>query len=75
MNRASQATLSPNASKLAELRVSRGWTQDYVADQVGVCRSLVANVESGRSLPSLTLALALAKLYGEPVEQLWRVEL
>lgn len=43
-------------AQLLDLRKSRGWTQEYVADRVGVNRSTVSNIERGtRSLTLETL--------------------
>ena len=43
-------------SQLKELRLSRGWRQSYVADKVGLSRSQVSNIESGkRALTLVTL--------------------
>lgn len=43
-------------AQLLDLRKSRGWTQEYVADLVGLNRSTVSNIERGtRSLTLETL--------------------
>lgn len=40
--------------QLKELRLSRGWRQSYVAEKVGLSRSQISNIESGKR--ALTLA-------------------
>lgn len=43
-------------AQLLDLRQKRGWTQDYVAERVGVNRSTISNIERGtRSLTLETL--------------------
>ena len=43
-------------AQLLDLRQKRGWTQDYVAERVGVNRSTISNIERGtRSHPLETL--------------------
>lgn len=41
-------------AQLKELRVSRGWRQVEVADKVGLSRSQISNIESGKR--ALTLS-------------------
>lgn len=57
---------------LKEHRMERGMTQEFVAEALGVSRQAVSKWESGRSDPSTTNLLALAKLFGVPPEELLR---
>ena len=45
-------------------------TQEFVAESLGVSRQAVSKWESGKSDPSTSNLLALAKLYGVPAEEL-----
>ena len=45
-------------------------TQEFVADALGVSRQAVSKWESGKSDPSTSNLLALAKLYGVPAQEL-----
>ncbi len=49
---------------LKNQRVARGMTQEFVAEALGVSRQAVSKWESGRSDPSTTNLMALARLYG-----------
>ena len=53
-------------------RVERGMTQEFVAETLHVSRQAVSKWESGRSDPSTTNLMALAKLYGLSPEELLR---
>ena len=58
-------------NRLREVRDDRRWTQAELADRVGVSRQTINSIETGRFEPSLSLALKLALLIGEPVEKLF----
>lgn len=53
-------------------RTSRGFTQEYVAEALGVSRQAVSKWENGSSDPSTANLIALAKLYGLSVDELLR---
>jgi putative transcriptional regulator len=54
-----------------ELRSERGLRQEDLARDLGVSRQTVNAIETGRYLPSLPLAMALARYFGKPVEELF----
>jgi len=54
-----------------ELRTDRGLRQEDLAKAVKVSRQTVNAIETGRYLPSLPLAFALARYFGKPVEELF----
>ena len=56
---------------LARLRAERGWTQGDLAQRVSVSRQTINAIETGRYLPSLPLALALARFLGTSVEDVF----
>lgn len=51
-------------SKLQSLRKARCFSQQFVADKLGIKRSTLSNYEIGRRLPSLTDLGRLAEFYG-----------
>ena len=51
-------------------RTSRGFTQEYVAEALGVSRQAVSKWENGTSDPSTANLMALSKLYGLSVDEL-----
>ena len=51
-------------SKLRSLRKARHYSQQHVADQVGMKRSTISNYEIDRRLPSLTDLKRIADFYG-----------
>lgn len=53
---------------MRELRVGEGRSQGELAQALGVSRQTVNAVENGRYLPSLPLAIAIARLFGTTVE-------
>ena len=54
-----------------ELRGEQGWSQADLAEQLAVSRQTINAIETGRYLPSLPLAIALARYLGKPVEDLF----
>lgn len=48
-----------------------GMTQQALADEVGVTRQTIIALEAGGYVPSLALALRLAKVFRAPVEELF----
>jgi putative transcriptional regulator len=54
-----------------ELRVGRGLRQEDLARDMRVSRQTINAIETGRYLPSLPLAIALARYFGKRVEDLF----
>ena len=52
------------------LRVDQGLSQGQLATAMGVSRQTINAIETGRYLPSLPLAMALARHFGRAVETL-----
>ncbi len=62
-------------NRVRELRSVRGeFTQQALADQVGVTRQTIIALEAGAYTPSLGLALRLAKVFGKTVEGVFWLE-
>ena len=52
------------------LREERGLSQGQLAAALAVSRQTVNAIETGRYLPSLPLAFAIARLFGRPIEEI-----
>jgi putative transcriptional regulator len=57
-----------------ELRLTRGLSQAALGDVLGVSRQTVNSIETGRYLPSLPLAIALARFFEKAVEEVFDVD-
>jgi len=53
------------------LRTESGLRQEDLAKAMKVSRQTINAIETGRYLPSLPLAIALARFFGRPVEELF----
>lgn len=53
------------------LRAERGWSQAELAEMLQVSRQSVNAIETGRYDPSLPLAFAIARLFGQPIESIF----
>jgi putative transcriptional regulator len=62
-------------NKVKEYRKKLGLTQEDLADVVNVTRQTILFVEKGKYVPSLELALKLAKLFRCSVEDLFAFSL
>jgi putative transcriptional regulator len=58
-------------NRVRERRSQVGLTQADLAAALGVSRQTVISIESGRYLPSLSLAFRIARLFEVPLEQLF----
>ena len=61
-------------NRVKELRVERGWTQQDLADAVGVSRQSINSVERARYVPSLPLALTFARVFGCSTDEIFQLE-
>lgn len=52
-------------------RAERGWTQQRLADELGVSRQTIISIEKGRYDPSLPLAFDIAAVFGCRIEDLF----
>jgi putative transcriptional regulator len=50
-------------NRVRELRLGRGWTQQQLAEAVGVSRQSINSIECNRYVPSLPLALMFARVF------------
>ncbi len=58
-------------NRVRELRSGSGKSQGELGLALGVSRQTVNSIENGRYLPSLPLALAIARLFGRTVEDIF----
>lgn len=58
-------------NKLRELRTAREWSQGDLADKLAVSRQTINAIETEKYDPSLPLALKIAKLFKQPVEEIF----
>jgi putative transcriptional regulator len=58
-------------NRVGELRSLRGMSQGELATALGVSRQTINSIENGRYLPSLPLALAIARNFEETVESIF----
>lgn len=64
--------MSPTVhNRVKELRMQRGWTQQELADAVGVSRQSINSIERDKYVPSLPLALTFAKVFHRGVEDIF----
>ena len=61
-------------NRIKEFRSERGWTQQELADKVGVSRQSINSIERNRYVPSLPLALLFARVFGCPTDELFNLE-
>lgn len=53
------------------LRADYGWSQEELSKRVGVSRQAINAVETGKHVPSLTLAFAIAGAFGLSIEEVF----
>ena len=56
--------------KIAQLRRKNGWSQEELADKMGVSRQAVSKWESGQTMPDLERILRLSSLFGVTIDYL-----
>jgi putative transcriptional regulator len=58
-------------NRVRELRTKSGLSQEELGSALGVSRQTINSIEKGRYLPSLPLALALARSFHSTVEDMF----
>jgi putative transcriptional regulator len=61
-------------NRVKEMRSERGWTQQQLAEAVGVSRQSIISIERERYVPSLLLALTFAKVFNCSTDDIFIVE-
>ena len=55
--------------RLKELRSSRGWTQEQLAERLGTSKQVISRYESGLRSPKISVVAQWAEKLGVPLEQ------
>jgi putative transcriptional regulator len=58
-------------NRVKELRAARGWTQEQLAEAAGVSRQSINSIERERYVPSLSLALTFARVFGCSTDEIF----
>ena len=58
-------------NQVRTMRTQRGLAQGQLAEAMGVSRQTINSIENDRYTPSLPLAIALARYFGIPVEEMF----
>jgi len=61
-------------NKIKVYRAQLELTQEELAAMVGVTRQTILAIEKNKYLPSLLLAIKIARVFGETVEDVFEVE-
>src|SRR5690606_877694 len=61
----------PMRNRLKVLRAERNWTQSRLAQELRVSRLSVNEIRTGKYGPSLPLAFAIARVFGQPIETIF----
>ncbi|KRB85317.1 transcriptional regulator [Sphingomonas sp. Root710] len=57
-------------NNVRRLRAAKGWSQEAYADEVGIHRTYVSDIERGARNPTIAVVEKLAKPLGVPASQL-----
>lgn len=58
-------------NRLKVLRAERNWSQQDLAERLGVSRQSINAIETGKYDPSLPLAFRIAGLFALPIETIF----
>lgn len=61
-------------NRVKEERNNKQLTQTQLAELIGVSRQTIFSIETGKYVPSVVLALKLAKEFGRTVEEIFLLE-
>jgi putative transcriptional regulator len=61
-------------NRVRELRTRRDWTQQQLAEAVGVSRQSINSIERSRYVPSLPLALKFAEVFECATDEIFTLE-
>lgn len=61
-------------NRLKVLRAERDWTQQTLADELGVSRQTINAIEKGKYDPALATAFRLARLFHCRIEDIFELE-
>jgi putative transcriptional regulator len=58
-------------NRLKVLRAMRDWSQQELAERLGVSRQSINAIETGKYDPSLPLAFRFADVFEQPIEEIF----
>ncbi len=58
-------------NKIAELRKEKLISQEKLAEQVGLSRTYISEIENNKKQPNVKLAIKIAKILGTSVESIF----
>lgn len=58
-------------NRLKEIRLAQNMAQNVLAEQVGITRITLSRYEKSEFLPSVDIALRLARILGVTVQDIW----
>jgi len=61
-------------NRLREIRAAREWSQGDLADKLGVSRQTINAIETEKYDPSLPLAFKIARLFKQPIEDIFSAD-
>ncbi|MFE8700101.1 helix-turn-helix transcriptional regulator [Cytobacillus sp. FJAT-54145] len=61
-------------NSVRELRARFRYTQQDLAEKIGVSRQTIGLIEKGDYAPSITLALKISQVFRVPVEEVFQLE-
>ena len=56
---------------IPDTRKALGWSQQKLADELGVSRQTIISIERGKFDPSLPLAFRIARIFDQRIEDLF----
>jgi putative transcriptional regulator len=61
------------SNSVYSFRTKKGYTQEELADKVGVTRQTIISIEKGSYTPSVLLALKMASVFEVPAEDIFSI--
>lgn len=58
-------------NRVKELRARHDWNQTELAKRAGMSRQTISLIERNEYMPSILIAMKLARVFGEPVESIF----
>jgi putative transcriptional regulator len=59
-------------NRLKVLRAERDWSQEELANRLGVSRQAINAIERGKHDPSLQLAFSIAEIFEQSIEDIFQ---
>ena len=61
-------------NRLKVLRAERDWSQEELANRLGVSRQAINAIERGKHDPSLQLAFSIAEVFEQSIEDIFQAK-